>query len=181
MAVLCCYTKPHPATLAALQAYAPDVIMADVSDSPYAYWEEITTGWGGADLVLVEQDIEIHGDVLPRFADCPRLWCVNPYQIHDKATLLDFGLGCARFRAEAQQAVSPDAIQAYPGECPVCHGKPGCWQHLDCKIAWAMNAAGIVQCVHWPGVTHHNDQVLRASPANRMRWHRISPDRRDDD
>ena len=180
MKPLCCYANLHPATKAALAAFAPDAEMADTSASIYAYWEAISSRWTGADdLLIIEQDIEIHAGVLPGLAACPRPWCVYPYQIHDRGTLLDFGLGCTRFRAGAQQAVSTGAIQSQPGECSECHGAPGCWRHLDCKITWAMHAAGITQCVHWPGVQHHNDQVLRAAPVNRMRWHRISPDLRD--
>lgn len=181
MITLCCYVKLHPRTAMALAVLAPGAELADVSGSPFAYWEQISRRWAGTeDLVLIEQDIEIHAGVLPGFGKCQRPWCVYPYQIHDKGTLIDFGLGCTRFRATVQAQVSTRDIQAYPGECRECNGAPGCWRHLDCKIAWAMNAAAVTQCVHWPGVEHHSSQVQDASPARRMRWHRIDPDLRDE-
>lgn len=180
MVVLCCYAKLHPATAAALAAFAPGAEFADTSGSIYAYWEQISSRWADpGDLAIIEGDIEIHAGVLPGFTACPQPWCVYPYQVHDRGTLLDFGLGCARFRAEAQRAVSTAAIQSWPGECEQCRGAPGCWAHLDCKITLAMHAAGIVQCVHWPGVQHHNARVLGGQPVSRMRWCRISPDLRD--
>lgn len=180
MAVLCCYVTLHPAAEAALAAHAPGAVLADVTGSPFAYWERLTARWDSpGDLVIIEQDIEIHPGVLPGFSSCPRPWCVYPYQVHDRATLLDFGLGCARFREQARQAVTPGQVQSWPGQCDLCGGKPGCWRHLDCTITWAMHAAGIIQCIHWPGVTHHNASVLAAPPASRMTWHRIDPDLRD--
>lgn len=166
--ILCCYTNLHPATRSSLAILAPSAELIDVSGSPYAYWEQISKRWNGvSDLIVVEQDIEIHPGVIPGFADCPEPWCVYPYQIHSRGTLIDFGLGCVCFSAEVQQMIDPKGIRSD-------------WRHLDCKISWAMNAARIVQCVHWPGVQHHNEQVLRCPSTNRMRWHRINPDLRDE-
>lgn len=181
--VLCCYAglqSLHPATEASLTAFAPEAERIDVSGNPYSYFGEIAERWTGRDdLIIIEQDIQIYQHTIPEFLYCPEPWCVFPYQVRDRETLLDFGLGCTRFRAEAIQAVGIEDILSRHGECDLCNGTPGCWRHLDCLIAWAMQAAGIMQCVHWPGVMHHNPQVTRSLPAHRMRWQQIDPDARD--
>lgn len=175
------HTRFYPIPLGALTAFAPGAELVDTSGSPFAYWAEIAARWTGeADLVIIEQDIEIHEQVMPGFAECPAPWCVYPYQVRDRETLLDFGLGCVRFRAAAQLMVTEADIFAQPGFCELCHGAQGCWMHLDCQIAWAMQAHGLIQCIHWPGVIHHNPEVVSAPRARRMRWQRIDPDLRDD-
>jgi hypothetical protein len=173
MTVLCCYTSLHPATRRALSEHAPGAELADVTGDRFAYWREIAARWNGTDdLVTVEHDIEIHAGVLPGFEACPGLWCVYPYEIHQRGTWLDFGLGCTRFRAQAQRLVSGQAIQGKPGTCENCQGAPGCWTHLDCKIYWAMTEGGLERCVHWPAVTHHG---VQGDPVGTVTWHRIAP------
>jgi len=175
MRILCCYTSLHPAARRALGEHAPGAALADVTGDPYGYWREIAARWDGTeDLATVEHDIEIRDGVLPGFAACPEPWCVYPYEVHERGLWLDFGLGCTRFSAAAQRAVTAYAISAMPGECSTCHGKPGCWMHLDCKIYWAMTAAGIERHVHWPAVTHHSRR-LQGPPAGIVRWQRIAP------
>jgi len=170
--ILCCYTRLCPATRRALSEHAPGAELADVSGDPYAYWREICARWTGKDdLLTVEHDIEIHGTVLPGFTACPEPWCVYPYELHP-GRWIDFGLGCTRFRPAAQLAASPDAIQAKPGLCSRCHGQPGCWAHLDCKIYWAMTEAGIERHVHWPAVMHHHGSPPVDGP---VAWQRIAP------
>jgi hypothetical protein len=149
--------------------------VVSVAGNPFGYWREIAARWNGTeDLVTVEHDIEVHSRVLPSFDACPNLWCVYPYEIMERGRWLDFGLGCTRFRAAAQRAVTAEAISSMPGECSRCGGAPGCWAHLDCKIYWAMTAAGISRCVHWPAVIHHSPR-LTGPPVPAMEWQRIAP------
>jgi len=173
MQILSCYTSVCPPARWAMAAHAPEAQTVDVRNSPFAYWHEISKRWGqGTDLVTIEHDIEIHENVMPTFRSCTGLWCVFPYEIHERGQWLDFGMGCTRFRAEAQTLVSTETISSKPGSCFICKGEPGCWMHIDCKIYWAMTEAGIERCVHWPEVTHHG---VRGEPKEEKRWHKIAP------
>lgn len=157
--MLCCYVTLHPETARRLARYAPGTRFADVSGDLTAYWEQLSACWGDAeDLVNIDHDIGIHAAVLPEFAACPQLWCVFPYP--HVTGLLDSGLGCARFRREAMAQVAPEDILAGYGSCADCRGEiPGCWMHLEGKIAAALEARNVGRHVHMPPVDHYRAGV----------------------
>jgi hypothetical protein len=69
--------------------------------------------WTGEDdLVIIEQDIEIHGDVLASFASCRQHWCAYSYflRVGETTCPLAESLGCTKFSAELQRACPPELI-----------------------------------------------------------------------
>ncbi len=164
--VFCAFTSLHPAAATALAQYAPETEFADVAGDDFAYWREIGKRWDGTSaLILVEHDIEIHAGVLSAFSDCASPWCVFPYEISQRGMWLDRGLGCTRFTAECQKLVTTTEIQQVYGACHTCDpaqtgaNLPGCWRHIDGKIAAALESRGLRACVHEPPVTHHNQNI----------------------
>ena len=154
--VLCPYTTLHRATVSSLATHAPSAELIDVSGSDFDYFAAVLERWtGDVDLIIVEHDQEIHGDVLPSFAACRRPWCVFPYDHMSMGNLLDSGLGCVRFTAELQQAVPFAAL--LDTEAPV----PGSWRHLDGQIAALLDDAGIERHVHGPPIIHWNKHLRR--------------------
>jgi hypothetical protein len=149
MRVLCAYTDLHPKTSAALKLYAPEAECVDVSGDRKSYWREIVKRWKGSeDLLLVEHDIEIHGDVMPQFRACDSPWCVFPYLLNpDDDQPMLWGLGCAKFSADVQRKISPTYVNRSGG--PLSD-----WEHLEHKFAKAMQDHGISVCVHQPPVNH---------------------------
>lgn len=155
--VLCCYTALHPAAAAALSRHAPGADLADVSGSPYAYGQEVARRWlGREDLVNVEHDIEISGNVLPEFSACADDWCVFPYEIAHRGNWVGIvaqGLGCVKFSVVVQRAVPVTALLGpFPNPCG-CR-LPGCWHNLDKVVVNAVWQAGFSPCVHGPGLVH---------------------------
>lgn len=157
MRVLCCYTKLHPAAAEALAEYAPDAELVDVSASTFAYWHAIRERWTGEDdLVIVEQDNEIHAGVLPSFAGCAEPWCTFSYPIFRTQVALTIGLGCTKISAAAQRMVSAQEIAEGFALCDACKGQ-GCWWHLDARIAETLKyRCGLKQHIHGQ-VAHHHD------------------------
>ncbi len=153
MRILCCYTQLHWATRFTLTAFAQghqiDLELTNVSANDKLYWRNIERCWTGKqDLMIVEQDIEIHGDVIPAFQSCPSLWCTFPYRLGGPDNLLETGLGCVRFRKEVQRAVTPESIQE------LAYGPREDWKYIDGKVASAMAILGVKVCVHQPPVKH---------------------------
>ena len=193
MRVLCCYTNMRPQTKAALDKYATGYEAEYVGnleydlDNDYAYWREVKRRWNGTeDLVIIEHDIEIGQDTLQGFAECPGDWCTYAYPIIDKQTWLAYGLGCARFSARLQRAVTPDIIEKTYKACWCCepkrmgtftlidvlnHGRtvkpviPGCWRHLDLELATSCVEAGYTCCVHG-FVRHHGAGLGDVGPCS---------------
>ncbi len=74
--VVCAYTVLHPATAEALERFAPNAELVDVSSDDEAYWRLVRDLWADQeDFLLIEHDIEITEDVLRSVADCSALWC----------------------------------------------------------------------------------------------------------
>jgi len=166
--VLCCFTDLYDATQAALAKYAPDAELVDVSGDDYAYWKAICAAWTGEDdLLIVEQDIEIHKTVIPQMAACPEPWCTFPYRLWRPDAWCYNALGCTKFSAGLQRDVSPAEIEqvqarwlvpnaSHPGamtyspevmaEGMLCEcgrqGSPPCWRHIDFKIADTLEGRG---------------------------------------
>lgn len=156
--IACFYVTLHPAAAASHPA-GTELVPVSPADE-HAYWRGLRARWDGTgDLLVLEQDIEIHAGVTAQLADCPSPWCTFPYLPHswgnprldvtgnaDRAAAagaLCRSLGCARFTAALQRAVPLPA-----GPVP--------WQHCDAVIAGTLAAAGIPACLHEPWVTNHH-------------------------
>ena len=162
--VLCCVTSPHPAAAQALAAWAPQAQVADVSGGDEAYWRQITARWAGeADLIIIEQDIEVREDTVPSLGDCTEDWCCFAYRIFARGIRLKTGLGCVKFSAALQRKVTAEMIAEGFAECDGCAGR-ACWWHLDWHVSTALKQAGLEPHVHGD-VTH-----LRAYPLQSYLW-----------
>jgi hypothetical protein len=150
------YTRIWDDAVAALPADAEFVY---VGDSITAYWDSITGRWGTDDLMVVEHDIKIHGEVQAQFEACPNQWCTFPYW--STGTWFTRALGCTRFRKEIMGQVSVQAIQdETTGYCSSCKGEiRGCWLHVDVQISRAMDHRNILPCIHSPHVEHLTQPV----------------------
>jgi hypothetical protein len=183
MRVLCAYADLYDDTRRALEKYAPGTEFVDVSGDDYAYWRAICERWTGEDdLLIVEQDIEIHETVIPQMAGCERDWCTFAYRLWRPDAWCFNALGCTRFSAALQRAVSPAEIEQVQvmwlvagteggnvqytpevmGEGLGCgcggRGSPPCWRHIDFKIADTLEGRlghePYATHVHTPPVTH---------------------------
>ena len=162
--VLCGVTSPHPVTVEGLTAFAPQAEVADVSGGDEAYWHQISARWAGeADLVIIEQDIEIRQDTVISLADCSEDWCCFAYRIFARGIRLRTGLGCTKFSAALQRKIPAEVIAEGFAGCDGCAGR-ACWWHLDWHIATALKQAGLEPHVHGD-VTH-----LRAYPLQSWLW-----------
>ena len=157
MTVLCCpASSPHPDALAALEKHAPAAELADVSGDDFGYWREIRARWQGTDdLIIIEQDIEIGPDTVRSLEGCPEDWCCFAYPIFQTKVRLKNGLGCTKFSAKAQQAVTARKIAEGFALCATCKGQ-GCWWHLDGRISSLLKREGLQPHVHG-NVTHLHD------------------------
>ena len=109
MRVCCFYNQLDPRVASSLERFAPDCEYVNTTASQQTYAEELERRWTGTDdLVLVEQDKEIHGEVLPSFAACPEPWCGYTYWIDPipHTALVLGGFGVTKFSAEIQQKVA---------------------------------------------------------------------------
>ena len=157
MRVLCCYTDLKLETLDALELYSlNNVEYICTEDDPTGYWREIKARWDGKeDLVVVEQDVEIHDTVLKEFMECKEPWCCFPYKIFGQK-YCSVGLGCTKFSAQLQQEVSLEILTDRFSKCEFCEGK-GCWWHLDGPLLQFLQSKGYSQHIHQPEVIHHHD------------------------
>ena len=159
MITLCCPVRLWPATATALAEHAPQALIVPIGEVDITQpWTTYAQHWGTDDLLIVEQDVIIHADVIPQLEACPEPWCVFPgrHQAQGGGWMKD-GLLCNRFRTEFMQAVPVEAVEAIPASCPRCEGhNPKCWAHLDGRTREAGEAAGFKIHVHWPSVGHQN-------------------------
>jgi hypothetical protein len=143
------YYTDHQESFRAVTRLIPQAEHVDTSPSSYAYWDELERRWdGSADLLVMEQHIIVHGQVLPQLEACPGDWCVFPFggQRH--------GLGCTRFSAALQQAVPASEIRRRARrKCPHCGSLH--FAFVDGPILDALRAAGYGEpCIHQPPVDH---------------------------
>ncbi len=129
--------------------------------SPFAlgaYHEAVAERWGaGSDLLVVEQDVTLHEQVLPQLEACGEDWCVFPYRHPDNGnSFLTAALGCTRFSRRFQAAVPIEAVGSVYGYCNLCKGQPGCWVHLEGRISDAGLAADFTRHIHWPSAGHRD-------------------------
>lgn len=138
MRVLCCYVKPVQAdTAAALALYAPQAEYVRLSvEDQYGYGWAIAERWLGVDdLLIVEPDNVITGEVVPSLTSCGKPWCSFGYEIFPPpyTRICTTGLGCTRFSAQLQREFDfPQIIMR--DLCADCGGQHGQWGTLDCRI-----------------------------------------------
>jgi hypothetical protein len=140
--IICCYTESgvRKETLSALESFAPGTEYAEVSGSPYDYRDTLQRYWTGKrPLIVVEQDIVIHDEVIDSFAKCSKPWCTYGFQSSARIGYLYRGLGCTKFSARLQRR--------FPFEEFVTYGMT--WKYCDAhisRILWTIN--GIQPHVH---------------------------------
>jgi hypothetical protein len=151
-----------PEAAAALRSHVPGARVAWTGDAPGQYWRELAAAWDdpAGDLLVIEQDICPHREVIPQLETCPRPWCEFRHSLRgDPGTLTWLGLGCDRFSAALRKAVPSSAIlaRALADDCPA-HGwaAPGelRWDHIDGPVFRALEAAGYSCHEHRPPVRH---------------------------
>jgi hypothetical protein len=159
MNILCCPVNLWEAARESLR-HAPGAKIIRIPREDISHpWEIYKSFWGKDDLVIIEQDIIIHEEVIPQFRECPEPWCLFPFRHYSAAGWMTTGIGCNRFRREFAEKVTPEAVEAIPGSCHRCQGRvPGCWAHLDGKTREAGEAAGFRIHVHWPSVGHRDSK-----------------------
>ena len=154
------YVNLHPLALKGLQEHAPDADLVDLGPGSDRYYLYLCGLWReGESFLIVEQDIEIHGDVLPQLEQCPEPWCIFPYpgprpargwsQNPDNdpnAHLLYRSLGCTRFSSELMGKF-PGFMNGLP-----CHD----WRRLDAVIHPRLEAQRFKAHIHWPQVLQHH-------------------------
>jgi hypothetical protein len=158
----CFYNHLDPRTEAALQRFAPQagltVEWVDTSGSLQVYADELARRWQGTeDLILVEQDKEIHGSCLPEMLGCAELWCGWTYWIlpEPHTTLVIGGFGVVRFSARVQQMIP---VAEFRGESQL---------NIDRRFDLALLRHG-TRCHLHGHVAHHH--VYEPRPA-RVREH----------
>ena len=160
MIILCCPVTLWPATRDSLAEHAPAAEIIPIpADDISRPWADYAERWATDDLVVIEQDVIIHGDVLPQFRSCPEPWCLFPARHYATGPggWMTTGIMCNRFRKEFMQAVPVEAVEAIYGSCGRCGGiNRKCWAHLDGRTREAGEAAGFKLHVHWPSVGHRD-------------------------
>jgi hypothetical protein len=147
--IVCPYVELRDETKRALTAYAPQTEYVDTSADPFAYWRLLKDLWGaGSDFLLVEQDIEIHAQVVPELEACPELWCAFPYELAPDNRTLTASLGCTRFRADLMHHQQMECIA--PG---FRH-----WNGLDHWLLLDLYTRGHRPHLHFPEVLHHHTE-----------------------
>lgn len=169
--VVCFYTDLFPATKATLPP-ATEMAWCDRADD-LDYWHQLTARWDGrADLVVIEQDMELHDQVIPQFRECRSDWCTFPYLPHAfgnprediagyaerlaAAGALTASLGCARFSAGLQRRFPLADVRWVDHKYnPAPAAEPG-YMLCDAWISSTLAGAGLRPCVHEPPVVNHH-------------------------
>jgi hypothetical protein len=145
------YYTDHQEPYRAVTKLIPHAEHVDTGQSSYAYWDELEARWdGSSDLLLIEQHVVIHDQVLPQLEACPNDWCTFPQASNGLA----FWLGCTRFSARLQQAAPAAEIRKRARrKCPHC-GAPH-HAFIDGPIWDTIMPLGFAApCVHQPAVEH---------------------------
>ncbi|HEY3714380.1 MAG TPA: hypothetical protein VGL39_07635 [Jatrophihabitantaceae bacterium] len=164
--VVVAYTNLNPETAQLLDEHAPGHIRVEIDPTDMeAYWRLLADEWTRpGDLVVVEQDIAIHADVLPGFASCRQPWCGHPYPIGMQNWI---GLGCTRFTSALKQA-EPDLFEVVgrPDDDQLLPARD--WRHLDPLLSLELKSRGYVVHSHTPTVGHLRDQTQEET------WRRLA-------
>lgn len=149
--VLACYagTSMRQETYRALTRYVPIgcLELVNVSEDISTYWLEFRKRWNGKhDLMTVEQDNVITGEMIPSFSMCDKPWCVYEYEgppnmVNRGAqdNILRTGLGCTRFSQSLQQEIPVTEISAKDYFS---------WYLIDYRIATVLGKRGYAPHIH---------------------------------
>jgi hypothetical protein len=114
----------------------------DVGASNYEYWGLLERLWAERrGFCVVEQDNLPTEAALAGLEACVEPWCLCPYW-HGANGMLDYGLGCTRFRAEVMVAL-PDLFVRALGRTGTRH-----WSGMDLALAAVLHERGFRQHVH---------------------------------
>ena len=140
MNVVVPWTVLDPATLAAVQPYAPRLIWTGEADT--AYWSLLRDLWDARETVtLVEHDVAPPPGVIDEMAACPRDWCAVPYRCGDQYMT---ALGCTKFSAALMER-NPDTVSRIQRRE---------WHSLDGQIVGTLHMHGETEHVHGPVAWH---------------------------
>jgi len=149
--VIAPFVLAHPLALESLQRFAPNAEQVEIGEDPMAYTSLLGDLWARQeDFVVIEQDIEIHQNVLLEFLQCSQPWCVFPYngpgygQAGDSK--LTKSLGCVRFSRELVTSC-PDLFDTL---------QQVSWRRLDVELADVLAKHGFISHLHYPMVRQHH-------------------------
>lgn len=154
MRVLACYVDQNlkPDAYRALIKYVPigSLEMVNVAGNISNYWHQFRARWRGEyDLVTVEQDNVINGEVLPSFQTCDQPWCVYEYvgppYMEDRQ--LKHSLGCTRFTQQLQKEIPWQRFSERDYFS---------WHLIDYRIGHVLGHAGYKVHVHGEVVHLHD-------------------------
>lgn len=161
---VCFFYTDHRPSFEAMQEHIPQAEYVDTQKSSYEYWDRLEDFWDNTtdnpaghwntpyDLLVMEQHIIVHADVIPQLKECIRQgqqdWCVFPFggQHH--------GLGCTRFSADLRKRVPSTEIRKRARrKCPHCGSLH--FAFIDGPILDALRANGYTDPhIHHPPVEH---------------------------
>lgn len=114
----------------------------DVSASNYEYFGLLERLWADREsFCVVEQDNLPTEAALDGLEVCSQPWCLCPYW-HGANGLLDYGLGCTRFRSEVMESV-PDLFARALERTGTRH-----WSGMDLALAATLHERGYRQHIH---------------------------------
>lgn len=164
-----CYfwSEEYPQAKAALPSSAETIW---TGGSPTSYWKALKSRWTGQrDMLVIEQDILIHDQVIPQLEACDKDWCVFPY-LYGTGNVVNLSgpqfmttcLGCTRFSKRLQRVVNLDTVFTHPKAvyrrqaCADrnCTDDAMCWKHIDQVINQVLELAGYEAHWHMPMVSH---------------------------
>jgi hypothetical protein len=150
------YVALHPLAAPAIRDFLPAAELAYVGADDLAYWRLLRGLWrDGETFLIVEQDIEVHDQVVPSLQDCDHDWCIFPYPgpMHmrgwsqeDNSHFLVRSLGCTRF--------SDRLLATYP--TLVARLTKRTWESLDLHIYEALARHRLTPHPHAPPVLQHH-------------------------
>lgn len=136
----------------AVTKHAPNVEMVDLGERHDAYYTLLRQLWeDGEAFLIVEQDVEIHADVIPDLEACAGEWCGYLYGAPgnkpDEPLFMEAALGCTRFSSSLLER-----FPSFMAELPVRD-----WRRLDCEIKPRLLTLEVAWCAHTPAVAHHHE------------------------
>jgi hypothetical protein len=151
MTRLCCfYTNLDPRAEDALKRFAPqaglDIEWVETPGPGMVYADELEKRWTGEDdLIVVEQDKEIHAGTLPSIMTCANYWCACTYWLFPvpHTTLCTGGFGVTKFSAKVQRLVK---VEDFAGEQQA---------GIDRRLWDLLVSMGIPVCLHNLVIHHH--------------------------
>ncbi len=154
--VLACYAGSGllPETYRSLTRYVPIgcLELVNVSGDLSTYWLEFRKRWVGKwDLMTVEQDNVLDGEMIPSFNACPEPWCVYEYEGPENMVsrgaadrMLKTSLGMTRFSRQLQLEVPVTEIS---------NKDYFSWYLIDYRIAVVLGKKGYSPHIH--GTVEH--------------------------